>query len=74
MTTPDRAKPKGFRRIERWGVGLVMGILALVLEKAVLRSIRRGGGKDGGHENDGGRANDTKITTKGGDVEFRPEP
>jgi hypothetical protein len=34
----------GLRRLERWLVGLVMAILAFAIEKAVLRSIKRGGG------------------------------
>jgi hypothetical protein len=38
----DRPTPKGLRRVERWLVGLVMGVLAYVIEKAVLRSIRKG--------------------------------
>lgn len=40
----DTPRPKGiFRRVERWLVGLVMAVIAWVLEKLVLRSIRRGG-------------------------------
>ncbi|HYE37026.1 hypothetical protein [Methylocaldum sp.] len=31
-----------FRRIERWLVGLAMVAMAYLLEKAMLRSIRRG--------------------------------
>jgi hypothetical protein len=31
-----------FRRIERWGVGLILGVVAFFLERAVVRSIRRG--------------------------------
>ncbi|HET7869795.1 MAG TPA: hypothetical protein VFM85_05705 [Actinomycetota bacterium] len=31
-----------FRRIERWGVGLILGVAAFFLERAVVRSIRRG--------------------------------
>jgi hypothetical protein len=38
--TNQRKSP--FRRIERWGVGLVLGVLAFFLERAVVRSIRRG--------------------------------
>ncbi len=34
-----------FRRLERWLVGLTMAALAWLLEKALLRSIRRGGAK-----------------------------
>jgi hypothetical protein len=31
-----------FRRIERWGVGLILVIVAFILERAVVRSIRKG--------------------------------
>jgi len=31
-----------FRRIERWAVGLILGVVAFFLERAVVRSIRRG--------------------------------
>jgi hypothetical protein len=37
-----RPAPRGLRRVERWLVGLVMAILAFVIEKAVLRSIKKG--------------------------------
>jgi hypothetical protein len=30
------------RRIERWGVGMILGVVAFFLERAVVRSIRRG--------------------------------
>ena len=33
MTKGSR-KPKGFRRLERWGVGVVMGVMAFVLERS----------------------------------------
>jgi len=35
-------RKSAFRRVERWAVGLAMGILAFVLERAVIRSIRKG--------------------------------
>ena len=38
----SRKKRSVFRRAERWMVGLAMGVMAFVLEKAVLRSIRKG--------------------------------
>jgi hypothetical protein len=38
----SRPAPKGFRRVERWLVGIVMAALAYALEKAVLRSIHKG--------------------------------
>ena len=41
--TVERRKPRSrIRRIERWMVGVAMGVMAFVLEKAVLRSIRKG--------------------------------
>jgi hypothetical protein len=41
----DQPKPNLFRRIERWGVGLILGAIALVLERLVLRSIKKGATK-----------------------------
>jgi hypothetical protein len=38
--TKQRKSP--FRRMERWGVGLILGVVAFFLERAVVRSIRRG--------------------------------
>lgn len=39
----DRPKPKSaLRRVERWLVGVVMAVIAFVLERMVLRSIRKG--------------------------------
>ena len=35
-------RKSAFRRVERLAVGLAMGILAFVLERAVIRSIRKG--------------------------------
>jgi hypothetical protein len=41
--TVERARPRSaLRRVERWMVGVAMGMMAFVLEKAVLRSIRKG--------------------------------
>jgi hypothetical protein len=46
MARGASAKPKNaFRRVERWAVGLVMGVLAFFVERAVVRSIRKGGTK-----------------------------
>ncbi len=39
------ANRSALRRIERWMMGVVMGVLAFAIEKAVLRSIKKGGGK-----------------------------
>ena len=37
------AKRSVWRRIERWLVGLVMAMIAIVLERVVLRSIKKKG-------------------------------
>ena len=55
-------KPKGLRRVERWMVGLAMGVIAFVLEKAVMRSVKKGGGS-------AVPAEPTRITSKGGEAE-----
>jgi hypothetical protein len=63
MSAPVRSKkPKGLRRAERWVVGLAMGVIAFVLEKAVVRSVRKGGGS-------AAPAEPTTITAKGGEAE-----
>lgn len=60
----DTPRPRGvFRRIERWLVGLVMAVIAFVLEKAVLRSIRKGGGA-------AAAPGPKTITSKGKDVDL----
>ena len=41
----ERPRPSLFRRIERWGVGLILGAIALVLERLVMRSIKKGSTK-----------------------------
>ena len=64
MSDRRSAKPKGLRRAERWAVGIVMGVIAFVLEKAVMRSLRK---KDGSRN----AVVPTTITSKGGDAEVR---
>lgn len=44
MTGRDTPKQKGLRRVERWIIGLLFAVIAFVLEKVVMRSVRRGGG------------------------------
>lgn len=64
MTGVDRPKPKGFRRLERWLMGVVMGVIAFVLEKIVMRSIRKDGGKEPSPASAG-----TVVTTNGVEVD-----
>jgi len=64
--TVERSRPKSiWRRIERWMVGLVMAVIAFVLEKMVLRGIRKAGRSGAGT----GELH-TTLTSKGGEVDL----
>ena len=69
--TVERRKPKSvWRKIERWMVGLVMAMIAFVLEKMVLRSVRKAG-KSGKSGKSGSREElHTTLTSKGGEVDL----
>jgi len=56
------AKPKGIRRFERWLVGLAMAIIAFVLERIVMRSVRKHGRP--------GESPPTTVTSKGTEVDI----
>ena len=61
-TRPGAAPPKGIRRLERWFVGVMMGIVAFALEKIVLRSVKKK------HPETSPSA--STLTSKGGDVDL----
>lgn len=64
--TVKRSRPRSvWRRIERWVVGLVMAVIAFVLEKMVLRSIRKAGRSEASTEE-----LHTTLTSKGGEVDL----
>jgi hypothetical protein len=64
--TVERRKPKTvWRKIERWMVGVVMAVIAFVIERMVLRSIRRGGKPAASKEE-----LHTTLTSKGGEVDL----
>ncbi len=64
--TVERSRPKSvWRRIERWMVGVVMAVIAFVIEKMVLRSVRKGG-----HPTAGSEELHTTLTSKGGEVDL----
>jgi len=56
------AKPKGIRRLERWVVGAAMAIVALVLERLVMRSVKGKGRND--------EPPPTTVTSKGSEVDI----
>jgi hypothetical protein len=64
--TVERSKPKNvWRRVERWLVGVAMAVIAFVLEKMVMRSVRKAGKDKGGKEE-----LHTTLTSKGGEVDL----
>ena len=69
--TLERSRPKSiWRRIERWMVGVVMAMIAFVLEKMVLRSVRKAG-KSGTSGTSGSKEElHTTLTSKGGEVDL----
>jgi hypothetical protein len=63
MVARSAPKPRGVRRIERWLVGLAMAILAFILERLVMRSVKRSGDAKG-------QPPPTTVTSKGGEVDL----
>ncbi|MDP9301023.1 MAG: hypothetical protein M3P43_09060 [Actinomycetota bacterium] len=56
-------RPKGIRRVERWLVGLAMAVIAFILERIVMRSVKKSGdAKD--------QPPPTTVTSKGGEVDL----
>jgi hypothetical protein len=55
--------PKGLRKLERWFVGVAMGITAFVLERIVLRSVKK-------QEPEVLAPTASTLTSKGGDVDL----
>jgi hypothetical protein len=65
--TVERRKPKStWRRIERWLVGVVMAVIAFVLEKLVMRAVRKRESAGAGEKKDV----PTTLTSKGGEVDL----
>lgn len=56
-------KPTGIRRVERWLVGLAMAVVAFILERIVMRSVKRSGDPKG-------QPPPTTVTSKGGEVDL----
>jgi hypothetical protein len=62
VTGPATKPAKGARRLERWFVGVMMGIVAFALEKMVLRSVKK--------KHPDAERTPTTLTSKGGDVDL----
>ena len=67
MTARDRPRPKGLRRLERWMIGVLFAVIAFVLEKAVMRSVRKIGGAPSAPEPE---QVTTQLTGSGAEVDF----
>lgn len=63
MTLRATARPTGFRRFERWMIGVVFAVMAFVLEKIVMRSVRKKGEPPVPSEEI------TTVVSKGGEVD-----
>jgi hypothetical protein len=49
--------------VERWLVGLAMAVVAFILERLVMRSVKRSGDAKG-------QSPPTTVTSKGGEVDL----
>lgn len=67
MTAHDTPRPKGLRRLERWMIGVLFAVIAFVLEKAVMRSVRKGGGEPSAPEPE---QVTTQLTGSGAEVDL----
>lgn len=66
--TLERSRPRSvWRKIERWMVGVVMAMIAFVLEKMVLRSVRKAGKAGTSRSKE---ELHTTLTSKGGEVDL----
>ena len=65
MPGSQPSKPKNlFRRAERWGVGVIMALTAFFIERAVIRSMKKGTTK---------AKPPTPTALKGTGAEFEPD-
>ena len=56
-------RPKGLRRVERWLVGLAMAVVAFILERIVMRSVKKSGDAKA-------HPRSTTVISKGGEVDL----
>ena len=64
MTLRATARPTGFRRFERWMIGVLFAVMAFVLEKFVMRSVRKKGTAAPPSSEEA-----TTVVAKGGEVD-----
>ena len=66
LTGRGTPRQRGFRRVERWMIGVIFAVLAFMLEKVVMRSVRRQGRETGPSPD----IVTTQLTGSGADVDF----
>ena len=62
MSRPATRPPRGLRRVERWLVGIVMAVVAFILEKVVLHAVK--------DTPEAPEATASTLTAKGGEVDL----
>jgi hypothetical protein len=68
MTVEHRKPRSAWRRIERWLVGIAMALVAFVLERFVMRAVRKR--QQAGEEPTKKKDAPTTLTSKGGEVDL----
>jgi hypothetical protein len=68
VSVEHRRPKKWYRRLERWMVGIAMGIMAFVLEKAVMHAVKKG--EVPPPTEDPTEPPPTTMTSKGGKVDL----
>jgi hypothetical protein len=68
VSVEHRRPKKWYRRLERWMVGIAMGIMAFVLEKAVMHAVKKGEVRPPPEELT--EPVPTTLTSKGGKVDL----
>jgi hypothetical protein len=63
VSRPILSKAKGLRRVERWLVGIGMTIAAVVLERIVMRQVKKGARTEEASP-------PATLTSRGGDVDL----
>jgi hypothetical protein len=67
MTVEHRRPKTAWRRVERWLVGIAMAVIAFMLEKFVMRAVRK---RRAAGEEPKKKDMPTTLTSKGGEVDL----
>ena len=70
MTVEHRRPTSIWRRIERWLVGIAMSMIAFILERFVLRAVRKRDAQNDAKKDKKKKDTPTTLTSKGGKVDL----